>query len=129
MRIKNYKIIGLTKNSQLAILKHEGYQESDFPELRIEPGFYKGFPILDPNLETTLRPPSSPLPPNTLSFAQDDFIVKPIDSTQPVRYTKKNIDIFRGAANQFNDPAKSAFGKTKQINGVEVFANRTPQEC
>ncbi|CAG8577786.1 7993_t:CDS:2 [Ambispora leptoticha] len=105
--------LGLTKKSQLAILKKAGYKINDLLELKKEPEFYKA----------------------TLDPATNQFQVEKIDPNKPVRYTKENIDNFRAFATGYNGPHQDIFTKEKTIKGpldgndVKVYANRLPEEC
>ncbi|CAG8475267.1 6980_t:CDS:2 [Paraglomus occultum] len=87
-----------------------------------EPGFYRGFPLLDPNLTTYF------------DSANNELKVKKIDPTKPVRYTEEKINNFRNFATGYTGPNADVFTKKKTIkdkngNDVQVFANRKPEEC
>ncbi|CAG8584410.1 18008_t:CDS:2 [Cetraspora pellucida] len=115
---------GLTKKSHVFLVDNgSGYKESDKPELDKEPGFYKGFPLIDPNLKATPDPTDD-----------NKFKVEKIDPDKPVRFTKKNIDNFRAFATGYTGPNSDIFTKQKTIkdrkgNDIQVFANRKPEEC
>ncbi|MCE8159206.1 MAG: hypothetical protein I3270_02205 [Candidatus Moeniiplasma glomeromycotorum] len=126
------KPVGITKKSHFAIIfgsifdGGEGYEfekkERDIEELIKEPGFYKGFPLLDPNLKAV---------PN--SAKGNKFKVEKIDPSKPRIYSKLNIDNFRDFATGYTGPNAEVFTKMKTIkkpNGeeVQVYANRLPEE-
>ncbi|CAI2161738.1 1306_t:CDS:2 [Funneliformis geosporum] len=99
-----------------------GYKLTDNAELLIQPGLYKGFPNLDPNLETILNP------------FTNKFEVNPIDRNKPVRLTKKNIDDFRTPTPGYTGQYSDIFTKKHTIqNGgganIEVYVNSEPQDC
>ncbi|KLL01700.1 MAG: hypothetical protein MRERC_1c028 [Mycoplasmataceae bacterium RC_NB112A] len=125
---------GKVKKSQLFIIDNyrdddgKGLFEDDKEIMRQagkETGFYKGFPIIDPNLQALPDP------------ADDNrFKISLIDPTKPVRFTQKNIDAFRSFATGsfYSAELVDVFTKTKTItnkNGkaVQVYANRSPEEC
>ncbi|CAG8581401.1 41297_t:CDS:2, partial [Gigaspora margarita] len=117
--------LNLTKKSHFAIVFDGtlggGYSQIDETEIQKEPGFYKGFPLIDPNLKATPDP------------TNNKFKVEIIDPNKPVRYTKENIDNFRNFANGYTGLHNDIFTKEKTINtngqDVQVYANREPEEC
>ncbi|MCE8167936.1 MAG: hypothetical protein I3275_04925 [Candidatus Moeniiplasma glomeromycotorum] len=125
------KPVGITKKSHYAILFGSAYKGNDYKlekekgdveELIKEPGFYKGFPLLDPNLKAV---------PN--SAKGNKFKVEKIDPSKPRIFTKFNIDNFRDFATGYTGSHAEVFTETKTIkkpNGeeVQVYANRLPEE-
>jgi len=96
---------------------------SEGAEIIKEPGLYKGFSLIDPNLKAIPDPADG-----------NKFKVSTIDSNKPVRYTKKNIDDFRDFADNYTGPNADIFTKqktikNKNVGNVQVFANRLPEEC
>ena len=123
-KIRHWHKRGIRKKSEIFLLYQSGYDESDEEkeETKKQLGFYKGFPLLDPNLKVTLNPDNN------------KFEVEKRDPDKVVRYTKENIDIFRsptpGYTGANNDIfTKKKLDKDRRGKDIEVFANSKPEEC
>ena len=124
MNIVKYSLnLGLTKKSEIVIFLQGGnYSFVDEDEIILEPRFYKGFPLFDPNLEAVLD-------------SNNRFNIQLKDPRKPIRYTKRNVDNLRNAGNNCytTNPDDNPFTKKKTIkdrddNDVQVYANRQPNE-
>ncbi|CAG8787746.1 24899_t:CDS:2, partial [Racocetra persica] len=103
--------LGVKKKSEFAILAGAGgggYEQGDVTEIEKEPGFYKGFPLIDPNLKATPDPTDD-----------NKFKVEKIDSDKPVRFIKENIDNFRAFATGYTGSNSDIFTKEKTIKDRE----------
>nr|CAG8558224.1 14955_t:CDS:10 [Entrophospora candida] len=120
------ELCGARKKSDLAILYSKGFKmrKEEFDEFIRQPGFYKGFRVLD-RLGSNLK---------VVLDANDKFVVEKIDPTKIIRYTKKNIDEFRTSGTGYTGNFHDIFTATKTTkdeynNDVEVFVNSDSRDC
>ena len=111
--IKKLLKLKINTKYKAVIFRQVGYSQLDEEELKKEPGLYKGFPLLDPNLKVVPDPDND-----------NELKVEKVNPNQIVRYIKKNIDVFRtpdAKYNIFNEQETIQDGKG---NDIEVFVKK-----